>query len=121
MNDDGAGDESGDQVTAFRTTQRLFLEVPLTPGRQVALNADQSHYVRSVLRCREGDPLRLFNGHDGEYLAHVAAVQDTGRVADGGGRGNGAADLAANQGVTKHVAGLQQYISWLSERRDGYV
>jgi 16S rRNA (uracil1498-N3)-methyltransferase len=33
-----------------------------------------AHYVRDVMRLRAGDPLRLFNEKDGEWLAYLGAV-----------------------------------------------
>ncbi len=51
--------------------QRLYVDAPLDAGAQVALSREQSHYVLSVLRLAAGDPLLLFNGRDGEWLARV--------------------------------------------------
>ena len=35
---------------------------------------DQAHYLAHVLRLAPGDPVALFNGRDGEWLAHIDAV-----------------------------------------------
>ncbi|MCL2469755.1 MAG: 16S rRNA (uracil(1498)-N(3))-methyltransferase [Alphaproteobacteria bacterium] len=52
---------------------RLFLVDNLNPKAFVTLNSTQSHYLTRVLRCREGDKVRLFNGRDGEWLATLTA------------------------------------------------
>jgi 16S rRNA (uracil1498-N3)-methyltransferase len=54
----------------FRTP-RLFVEAPLQAGAVVALNADQSNYLRNVRRLRAGHPVLLFNGRDGEWRAEL--------------------------------------------------
>ncbi len=35
------------------------------------LETAQAHYIRNVMRMKQGDFLRLFNGRDGEWLASV--------------------------------------------------
>lgn len=50
---------------------RLFLPAPLAAGRPVTASAEQAHYLRNVLRLAPGDPVRLFNGADGEWQARV--------------------------------------------------
>lgn len=47
---------------------RLFVEAGLAPGVEVALNADQAHYLFGVMRLGEGDPVAAFNGRDGEWI-----------------------------------------------------
>ncbi|TCT02601.1 16S rRNA (uracil(1498)-N(3))-methyltransferase [Aquabacter spiritensis] len=54
-------------------TQRLFVSEPLAEDAQVALAPDQAHYVNNVIRLPEGGALLLFNGQDGEWLAHRIA------------------------------------------------
>ena len=80
----GGGGGGGGGST--HTLQRLYVAVPLTPSCAVELGEEQSHYLRNVLRCRDGTQLRLFNGRDGEYLASVEADVDGGG-SGGGGRG----------------------------------
>lgn len=53
---------------------RLFLPQALSPGATVALDADSAHYLRTVLRLRQGAELVVFNGEGGEYSAVVAAI-----------------------------------------------
>ncbi|MBV9111366.1 MAG: 16S rRNA (uracil(1498)-N(3))-methyltransferase [Hyphomicrobiales bacterium] len=50
---------------------RLFVEADLAIGGSVALSPQQDHYLRHVLRLRNGAELRAFNGRDGEWLARL--------------------------------------------------
>lgn len=50
---------------------RLYVEADLGPGAAVAADGDQSHYLRHVLRLDVGGEVILFNGRDGEWLAHL--------------------------------------------------
>jgi len=52
----------------FRTP-RLFVAEPLNAGGQVPLDRAQSNYLINVLRLGSGDPVLIFNGRDGEWLA----------------------------------------------------
>lgn len=47
------------------TPSSLFDQALFDPG------ADAGHHLVTVLRAREDDTVRLFNGHDGEWLARV--------------------------------------------------
>jgi 16S rRNA (uracil1498-N3)-methyltransferase len=51
---------------------RLLIAAPLAPGATIVLDADQAHYLASVLRLKAGDALLIFNGMDGEWKAHLA-------------------------------------------------
>jgi 16S rRNA (uracil1498-N3)-methyltransferase len=53
---------------------RLFVPFDLSAGAVVALDADQSRYLASVMRRGVGDEVLLFNGRDGEWRAAIAAV-----------------------------------------------
>ena len=50
----------------------LHLDPRLGAGLEIALTEPQSHYLRNVLRLSPGDPVRAFNGHDGEWLCYLA-------------------------------------------------
>lgn len=50
---------------------RLYVEADLSVGAQVALSADQAHYVTNVMRSRPGDAVALFNGRDGEWRSEI--------------------------------------------------
>jgi 16S rRNA (uracil1498-N3)-methyltransferase len=54
---------------------RLFVTAPLTLGSAIETTPPQAHYLSAVMRRRAGDPIRLFNGRDGEWLAHIEAIQ----------------------------------------------
>ena len=57
-----------------KTTPRLFCAQTLGNAREIVLEPEQAHYLGSVLRLQAGDVVSLFNGTDGEFLAHVAEV-----------------------------------------------
>ena len=54
----------------FRT-QRLLVESDLAPGVSVETDRAQANYLLNVLRMKDGAQVLLFNGRDGEWLAHV--------------------------------------------------
>lgn len=59
--------------------QRLFIGNPLEgenhhlleSGTELTLDKNQSNYLVNVLRMKAGDKLLVFNGRDGEWLAHL--------------------------------------------------
>ena len=53
---------------------RLMIDAPLAPDLPLPLPPDQSHYLVQVMRMRQGDEVRLFNGRDGEWRATIEAV-----------------------------------------------
>jgi len=57
---------------------RLFVEHPLGEGQTIPLTRDQAHYLFGVMRLGPGDPVLLFNGHDGEWRATVAEASKRG-------------------------------------------
>ena len=59
----------------FRT-KRLHVGDDLAEGGTVKPERAQAHYLLNVMRMKDGDPVLLFNGRDGEWLAHV---RDAGR------------------------------------------
>jgi 16S rRNA (uracil1498-N3)-methyltransferase len=50
---------------------RLFVEAELAAGRTLELAAEQAHYLKTVLRLKEGACIALFNGKAGEWLARI--------------------------------------------------
>ena len=58
--------------SAPHTWPRLYTQEKLSTGTFFALEADQSHYLTTVLRAVAGDPLRFFNGCDGEWRATIS-------------------------------------------------
>ncbi len=55
-------------------TPRLFVDGDLGGGVDVAIGAKQANYLTNAMRLKTGDPVRLFNGRHGEWLAHIATV-----------------------------------------------
>lgn len=53
---------------------RLFVELPLTEGREFVAPDALAHYARNVLRLGQGDALRLFDGSGPEFQASITAV-----------------------------------------------
>lgn len=53
---------------------RLFVTHDLHAQANIACEREQAHYLRDVLRMREGDALALFNGREGEWLGEVGAI-----------------------------------------------
>ncbi|MDD5580211.1 MAG: 16S rRNA (uracil(1498)-N(3))-methyltransferase [Methylobacter sp.] len=53
---------------------RLYTPAPLVTGKLIELDADNGHYVRTVLRLKQDAQIILFNGHGGEYVCTVAEV-----------------------------------------------
>lgn len=53
---------------------RLFVETRLGQGVQVTPTPAQAHYLLHVMRVREGEPIQLFNGQDGEWQARLAQL-----------------------------------------------
>lgn len=55
---------------------RLYVDAPFAPQGRLTLDAAQGRYLVTVLRLGAGAPLKVFNGEDGEWAAHV---EDAGR------------------------------------------
>jgi 16S rRNA (uracil1498-N3)-methyltransferase len=55
----------------MKTTPRLHVNEALGGHREVPLSRQQAHYLVDVLRLREGDRMRIFNGRDGEWLGSL--------------------------------------------------
>ncbi|MFT3989363.1 16S rRNA (uracil(1498)-N(3))-methyltransferase [Aestuariivirga sp.] len=58
----------------MKTTPRIHVAGALSEQREIALPREQAHYLTGVLRLAGGDPVRVFNGGDGEWLAYLATV-----------------------------------------------
>ncbi len=57
---------------------RLYTESRLTADAGAPLDAEQAHYLKSVMRRETSDMVLLFNGEDGEWLAEIAALERRG-------------------------------------------
>ena len=64
-------------MTAARPKIRLFIDATLEAGTDVSLPKDQAHYVSRVMRQDVGASALLFNGRDGEWLAHISSLSKT--------------------------------------------
>lgn len=53
---------------------RLYVAAALADDDIVAATPAQAHYLGHVMRRRPGDSVRLFNGADGEFMAHIETV-----------------------------------------------
>lgn len=53
---------------------RLYVKETLAKETPVTLNQDQSHYLIKVMRQKEGAPVALFNGRDGEWWATLSVA-----------------------------------------------
>ncbi len=53
---------------------RLYTSTSLATGKQIELDEDNGHYVRTVLRLKKDAQVILFNGQGGEYLCTVTEV-----------------------------------------------
>lgn len=58
-------------MVGSETKIRLFVNAPLAGGESISPGDLQCHYLVHVMRVREGDPIAVFNGKDGEWLATV--------------------------------------------------
>ncbi|MEP1142827.1 MAG: 16S rRNA (uracil(1498)-N(3))-methyltransferase [Henriciella sp.] len=50
---------------------RLFVEQPLASGESIGLPVEQSKYLLRVMRLSQGEPVRVFNGSDGEWVCEL--------------------------------------------------
>jgi 16S rRNA (uracil1498-N3)-methyltransferase len=53
---------------------RLYCDLPLSPGAEIALPEAAARHAVTVLRLQVGDTLHLFNGAGGEYGASLVAA-----------------------------------------------
>ncbi len=57
-----------------RSTPRLFVDAELAPG-PLMIDGQAAQYLGSVMRLREGDPVKLFDDRTGEWLAVATALR----------------------------------------------
>lgn len=53
---------------------RLYTPIALKVAKTIALDDDNAHYARSVLRLKQNDSLILFNGDGGDYHGTVSVI-----------------------------------------------
>lgn len=59
----------------MKKAHRLYLPKKLGDGRCLSLGAEEVHRLRTVLRCREGHPLEVFNAQDGAWAAEIVSLK----------------------------------------------
>ena len=64
-------ESEGQVMDGDHRAPRLYVEMDLAADRQVTLEREQSHYLLSVMRCKTGATVRLFNGRDGEWRGQL--------------------------------------------------
>lgn len=53
---------------------RLYLNAPFEQNAVIPLQQGHVHYLKNVLRKEPGDKLRVFNGREGEWIAHIYQI-----------------------------------------------
>lgn len=53
---------------------RLHVHAPLHDGASAEASSAQAHHLRTVMRRTVGDPVRLFNGRDGEWSGRIVTL-----------------------------------------------
>ena len=53
---------------------RLYIDIKLSAQANIQLPEAQSHYLKNVMRKKDGEHIRLFNAADGEWLAEITQV-----------------------------------------------
>jgi 16S rRNA (uracil1498-N3)-methyltransferase len=64
---------------AAKSGARFYFRGKLGNGSEVRLPAEAAHHAARVLRLGAGDPVTLFDGHGGEFEAHIVRM-DRGEV-----------------------------------------
>lgn len=54
---------------------RSYINQRLTEGDRYALCEAHAHYLHTVMRRKDGDQIRLFNGQDGEWLGTLSNLK----------------------------------------------
>ena len=62
------------QLEISMRVSRVYTSAALALGKQVELDAENGHYVRTVLRLKKDTEIILFDGKGGEYLCTVSEV-----------------------------------------------
>jgi len=58
----------------FSKLNRIYTNESLKEGQTVNLSGEHFHYLKSVLRLKNGQQFRLFNSFDGEFMAEISAI-----------------------------------------------
>lgn len=55
-------------------TARIFQAIPLAENKSIQLDEQAHHHLSRVLRAKVNDPVIVFNGKGGEYLAKIITI-----------------------------------------------
>lgn len=58
----------------YTKLSRLYIDIKLSAQANIQLPEAQSHYLKNVMRRKDGEQLRLFNAADGEWLAEITQI-----------------------------------------------
>lgn len=75
----------------------------------VELSQDQVHYIVNVMRLRDGNHVRVFDGISGEFLATVSGVASTGSGRNG--KGKRRSGIGGGRAVEKKVALRMEHLT----------
>ena len=53
---------------------RFYHPAEIAIGQLIELSVENKHHAARVLRLKEGDAITLFNGHSGEFSAHIENI-----------------------------------------------
>jgi len=53
---------------------RIYINSRLAENSKIELASDHIHYIKTVLRLKVNDSLRIFNGIEGEFLAQIIDI-----------------------------------------------
>jgi 16S rRNA (uracil1498-N3)-methyltransferase len=68
------GKDNLNELTEPGGKVRLYVERALSDGRSVEISSEQAHYLLRVMRAKDGDRIRLFNGKDGEWSSRISLI-----------------------------------------------
>ena len=54
---------------------RIFIDKHIKIESEIVLTKSQSHYLKNVMRKKEGEELFVFNGSDGEWLTRISFIK----------------------------------------------
>ncbi len=58
-------------MSDYTKAPRIFVEHALAESDSFCFEDKVHHYLKNVMRVKDGAPVRLFNGRDGEYLGQI--------------------------------------------------
>gem|GEM_PF-87270 len=64
----------GKNCMKISSLERIYILKDIVVGQAIELNQDQTHYLTSVMRCKIGWKLRIFNERSGEFIAKISFI-----------------------------------------------